>query len=272
MPIFCTQCGVSNPNGARYCDQCGAMLVQVPTQTPPPPSVPAVPMPAAGGLTCAQCGTPAIAGEAFCDNCGAPLGNIPRAVPPQPVYPPPQPSTDAPAGRLDPAGRLAPAAPTSPPPSYAPPARTDAPAGRLDPAPPSYAPAGRLDPAPPSYAPPAAQPTPMRQTLAPAYLMITTTGVKLALPNSGQASVGRGDSVSNFFPDVDLGPYGAIDNGVGRRHLRLFVQQGRVYAEDQDSTNGSKINGQPLPARQPRPLNNGDLVTLGKLDLTFFEI
>lgn len=26
MP-FCPQCGVDNPAGARYCDQCGAMLI-----------------------------------------------------------------------------------------------------------------------------------------------------------------------------------------------------------------------------------------------------
>jgi hypothetical protein len=72
MP-FCPQCGVDNPESARYCDQCGAMLIPVPAQTTAPATAPATSVPAIGPTVCPQCGQAAIPGEAFCDNCGAPL-------------------------------------------------------------------------------------------------------------------------------------------------------------------------------------------------------
>lgn len=79
--------------------------------------------------------------------------------------------------------------------------------------------------------------------------------------------VGRADVVSNFFPEVDLTPYQALENGVGRRHLRLLVQNGQVYAEDQDSTNGSWVNAQRLQPRQLHALKSGDMLRLGQLAL-----
>ena len=248
MP-FCPQCGIDNPANARFCDQCGAALIPVaPVAAPPPtPSMaPAVAAPAvsssSGSLVCPQCGTTAIAGEAFCDNCGAPLNAPVRpagppaapaynaGVPPQPAYPAPQPS------------------------SYTPPAPADK---RLPTAP--IAPA----------APPLPAAMPARTVLAPSQLIVAASGTALPLPSAVQAIIGRGDPVSNFFPEIDLNPYGAIDNGVGRRHIRLFVQGGQVLIEDMDSTNGTLLNSQKLTARQPQPLRDGDQISVGKLLLRF---
>jgi hypothetical protein len=217
----------------------------MPTQAGPP-VVPAVAAPAvpvtSGTLTCPQCGAAAIPGEAFCDNCGAPLNAPARplapapapaysaGVPPQPSYPAPQPST------------YASGAPT---------------AQQLTPAP---------VPAPPPVAPVQAPP---RSTLAPSQLVVAASGAALPLPNAAQAIVGRGDPVSNFFPDIDLNPYGALDNGVGRRHIRLFIQGGQLMLEDLDSTNGTVLNGQKLVAHQPQPLRDGDQIIVGKLLLRF---
>ena len=255
MP-FCPQCGIDNPANARFCDQCGAALIPVapvaPQQpiaapSPAPPMATAVAAPAvpssSGSVVCPQCGTTAIAGEAFCDNCGAPLNAPVRpagspAVPaynagvaPQPAYPAPQPS------------------------SYAPPAPPDK----------------RLPTAPiaPAAPPPAAMPA--RAVLAPSQLIVAASGASLPLPSAVQAIIGRGDPVSNFFPEIDLNPYGAIDNGVGRRHVRLFVQGGQVLIEDLDSTNGTLLNSQKLTARQPQPLRDGDQISVGKLLLRFSE-
>lgn len=126
MP-FCPQCGIENPPSARYCDQCGAVMIPVPAQGPaaPPAPAPARPVaaPAAGPSTCPQCGVAVIPGEAFCDNCGASLLGAARpvapapaygGVPPQPAYPPPQP-----------------VAPPAPPPAPAPPPRTTLAPARL---------------------------------------------------------------------------------------------------------------------------------------------
>jgi len=252
MP-FCPQCGIDNPENARFCDQCGAVLIPVAAAAaaaPPPPMASAVAAPAvpnsSGTVVCPQCGTTAIPGEAFCDNCGAPL-NAPvhaagppttpsynTGVPAQPAYPAPQPSSYVPPA---PSGKRLPTAPLTPVASVAP--------------------------------PPSTAPAPMRAVLAPAQLILVASGVALPLPGAAQAIIGRGDPVSNFFPEIDLNPYGAIDNGVGRRHMRLFIQGGQVLIEDLDSTNGTMLNNQKLTARQPQPLRDGDQISVGKLLLRF---
>ena len=249
MP-FCPQCGIDNPANARFCDQCGAALIPVapvaaqPPATPAPPMTPAVAAPAvpssSGSVICPQCGATAIPGEAFCDNCGAPL-NAPVHSPAAPTVPsynagvPPQPAYPAPQ-----------------PSSYAPPAASDK----------------RL-PTAPIAPPPLQAPVSARSVLAPSQLVIVASNTALPLPNAAQAIVGRGDPVSNFFPDIDLNPYGAIDNGVGRRHMRLFIQAGQVLIEDLDSTNGTLLNSQKLTPRQPQPVRDGDQIVVGKLLLRF---
>jgi len=101
--------------------------------------------------------------------------------------------------------------------------------------------------------------------------VLAASGTALPLPSSAHAIVGRADKVSNFFPDIDLTDHGALDGGVGRRHLRLAVQNGQIVAEDMDSTNGTIVNGQKLAPRQPHPLRDGDTIQLGKLILRFSE-
>lgn len=268
MP-FCPQCGIDNPANASFCDQCGAALIPVaaapaaapavPAQQPAAPiapasAAPAVPM-TSGGVVCPQCGATAIPGEAFCDNCGAPLNAPARpatqspmptynaGVPPQPSYPAPQPSSYVPSAPTD--RRLPPSMPAAP-------------------APPAVAPAQ-----PPIASAPPSVGIPPRATLAPSQLIVATASAALPLPAAAQALVGRGDPVSNFYPDIDLNPYGALDNGVGRRHARLFVQGGQIMLEDMDSTNGTVLNGQKLVPRQPQPLRDGDQIIIGRLLLRF---
>ncbi|MBK9715406.1 MAG: zinc ribbon domain-containing protein [Kouleothrix sp.] len=270
MPPYCPQCGVDNPANARFCDQCGAALIPVAAApTPPSPAAPTLSSPTApiqpssaapavpassSSVMCPQCGASAIPGEAFCDNCGAPLNAPARppaapaptysaGVPPQPTYPAPQPASITPP----PAPAYTPPAPayTPPAPAYTPPA-------------PAYTPPQ------PAYTPPAP-----RVTLAPSRLTVASSGATIALPAAAQAVIGRADPVSNFYPDIDLNPHGALEGGVGRRHARLSVQAGQLMIEDLDSTNGTVVNGQKLAARQSRPLSDGDQILIGKLLLRF---
>jgi FHA domain/Double zinc ribbon len=286
MPPYCPQCGIDNPGTARYCDQCGAALVQLPV-SPSAPTMPtptAAPPPIAVGVVCPQCGASAIPGEAFCDNCGAPLSapasapTMPAPAPPystgvpaQPVYPPPQPA--APPSYSGVAPQPAAPQPPAPPPIFYPePEPFGAPPPLQPPTlPPRHLPTLPDQPAPLSTQPMPSIPPPVasRTVLAPARLVVAATGAALPLSSGAQMIVGRADAVSKFYPDLDLTPYGALDNGVGRRHLRLFVQGGQIMAEDQDSTNGTIINGQKLQPRQPQPLRDGDTVQLGKLILRF---
>jgi hypothetical protein len=251
MP-FCPQCGVDNPPSARFCDQCGAQLIPVPATGAAPiaapapqvaPAAPTGPTISAGPSVCPQCGTAVIPGEAFCDSCGAALigAHAPVVAPAAPTLPyagvPPQPSYPAPV------------------PVVSPPAP--------QPAPVVTPPAPVVTPPAPVVTPPAA----LRGTLAPGRLILQPGGVALQLPAATEAIVGRADPVSNFAPTVDLGPYGALENGVGRRHVRIFLQQGNLFVEDLDSTNGSFVNNVRLAPRQPQALRTGDELRVGTLKL-----
>jgi hypothetical protein len=184
-------------------------------------------------------------------------------LPQQPAYPPPQP-----------VGTPQPNQPVNPPPISQP---LPQPLPQPPQTQPPTLPPKRLPPLPDlpgqqttqSIPLPSAPVAPPRVALAPSQLIVAATGAALPLPNSPQAVVGRADPVSNFYPDVDLTPYGAFEQGVGRRHLRLFIQSGQLMAEDMDSTNGTLLNGQKLAARQPQPLRDGDQIQLGRLLLRF---
>lgn len=255
MP-YCPRCGVDNPASARFCDQCGAALIPVAAQPAPSPApIPARPMPAptpqrtasvaplnGGAINCAQCGASAMPGEAFCDNCGAPL----QAPAPQVATPPP------------------------PAPGLVPQASFPAPQASF-PAPPAYTPPV----AAPSYTPPVVQtaptpPAPVRTSLAPARLLLDS-GVELGLPGVAQALIGRADAVSNFAPEIDLGGHGAVESGVGRRHARLFLQNGQVMLEDLNSTNGTTLNSQRLKPNQPQAIHDGDTFLLGSMRMRFSQ-
>ena len=254
--IFCPQCGVQNPDGARFCDQCGAALIAVnrsipdgaaqpPAAVAPPPA--AAPLPAAAppptaaptvaapfSNTCPQCGTAVIPGEAFCDNCGAAL-----------IGPPPAAS----AAPLPPSYAAVP-----PQPSYPPPVGPGAAQQQ-----PSYT--------PPSYTPSAPPAAPRRTALAPASLVVVGSNAVLPLPDAQQATIGRSDPASQWFPEIDLTAHGALDKGVGRKHARLFVRDGGVLLEDLDSTNGTVVGGRKLAPRQPQAIAPGEVFQIGALQL-----
>ncbi len=225
---FCHSCGAENPASARFCDQCGTELLPVPNQAPPA-QTPAPPAAAisAGPGTCPQCGAPAIPGEAFCDNCGASLLELPN-----------------PASTI-------PSQPTYPPPQPVTPPQSPVPP------PPQPQPA-----APPQ---PAVPPPP--GTLELVQLVVQETSASIPLPATTEVIIGRSDPVSNYYPDIDLTTHGALQKGVGRRHMRLFVQGGQLYVEDLDSTNGTFLNNQRLAPRTPQPVNHNDDLCIGALML-----
>lgn len=242
MP-FCTQCGAENPETARFCDQCGAEMVALPASSSTPPDAAAAgPVVSAGPQSCPQCGMAVIPGEAFCDSCGAPLLSVgqPAAVGAT-IANVPTPSSGHVSHQ-----------PTYPPPQ---------PVSAVSSTPPVQ---------PPASPTPVVPPAPVHATrvsLSSISLVVADTGDILSLPETSQAIVGRSDPVSKFFPDVDLASYGALQKGVGRRHMRLVVQNSQVCIEDLNSTNGTFLNSLRLVARMPQPVQDGDEVRLGNLVL-----
>ena len=75
---ICPSCGAPNDPANRFCEQCGARLVEA--AAPAPAEVPAATAPSA--IACPTCGAPVLPGEAFCDDCGADLTALAPAVAP----------------------------------------------------------------------------------------------------------------------------------------------------------------------------------------------
>lgn len=77
--------------------------------------------------------------------------------------------------------------------------------------------------------------------------------------------IGRGDPRTGEMPEINLSGFNAIEKGVSRRHAFIVRRDGSLYLVDNDSANGTFLNGQKLVAQQPRVLRDGDDIRLGYL-------
>jgi hypothetical protein len=99
----------------------------------------------------------------------------------------------------------------------------------------------------------------MQQPAGPqAQLVMQTTEGSHAFPiESNMVTIGRG--LSN---DIIL-----EDPRISRQHAQLRYKSRRFLIADQGSTNGTYVNGTPVTTEQV--LRNGDIVSLGGLELVF---
>lgn len=73
------------------------------------------------------------------------------------------------------------------------------------------------------------------------------------MPMCGQRlTIGRGESA-----DLSID-----DRGLSRLHLSIYRNDDKIWVMDEDSTNGSQVNGVTVPA-SGAPLNDGDKIALG---------
>lgn len=262
MPA-CPNCGSQQPDGAAFCDECGAKLEEVAPVAAPPPPVP--PTPTALATACSVCGASVAAGEAFCDNCGAALGQVAPApvAAPAPAALPTCPSCgaqlEAGSNFCDMCGATVGAPAAAQAPVAAPP-------------PPAPVPAPQPEPAAPAPQPPAAQPPPAPSIAAvPGKLVVQGTNATLPFPaGKTEIFVGREDPVSGVFPEIDLTDHGGDEGGVSRKHARIFVQGDQVYIEDLNSTNYTYVNQQKIVPGQSQPLNDGDEVRFGRVKVNYY--
>lgn len=79
--------------------------------------------------------------------------------------------------------------------------------------------------------------------------------------------LGRADPASAMeAPTIDLSAHGGDHFGVSRRHLHIKrAENNAVSVTDQNSVNGSYLNGQRLIPHQPRILRDGDELRLGRM-------
>lgn len=99
-----------------------------------------------------------------------------------------------------------------------------------------------------------------RPSVAGARLMLTNkTLVRLA---ENARSLGR-DDLANIIAEENM-------KYVSRRHILLTFDNGRYYVEDENSTNGTRLNGLEIRGNGKRMLKEGDQLELaGVVKLTF---
>ncbi len=80
-----------------------------------------------------------------------------------------------------------------------------------------------------------------------------------AIPEGAEFTIGR--DADNMLQ---------LDNvGVSRYHARIRREGWPFYIEDLDSTNGTKINGKPIPRKAS--LKKGDKIGIGKFIILFID-
>ncbi len=98
-------------------------------------------------------------------------------------------------------------------------------------------------------------------------LKILENGPVLLLNEGDEYTLGRVSGDQPILPDIDLTPYHAYEEGVSRLHATIKITQQMITITDLGSANGTRINGKKIPAHTPVPLQNGDVLTLGKFKL-----
>jgi len=87
---------------------------------------------------------------------------------------------------------------------------------------------------------------------------------RLGLDINGETIFGRGNDLPNL---MDLTPLGAENLGVSRHHMMLRPTPTNLFLIDLNSTNGTMRNGRSIGIRTPYSLVDGDVLTMGKLQV-----
>ena len=94
-------------------------------------------------------------------------------------------------------------------------------------------------------------------------LQLVQSGILFDLGTRESILIGRKDPDQQ--PDVDLGPYGGVEQGVSRRHAIITLRQGRYYIEDLKAINETMLNASRLFPGQLYPLYDGDQLRFGAM-------
>jgi pSer/pThr/pTyr-binding forkhead associated (FHA) protein len=114
-----------------------------------------------------------------------------------------------------------------------------------------------------SHAPESAPPTHLLLQIYFPQQSVTTIGIEV----KDELVLGRADDIDNYYPDIDLIPFGALENGISRHHAVIKRMNNRLYIQDAKSKNGSHLNDETLKNGQLYPLADGDTVILGQLKI-----
>jgi len=102
---------------------------------------------------------------------------------------------------------------------------------------------------------------------------VLNTGRKMLLSADREILVGRLDAAHGIFPELDMTTDGGLEQGVSRRHARIYTRDGTCFVEDLDSTNGTFLNGERITPYLPYAFHDGDALTFGtmRLEVRIFD-
>ena len=93
----------------------------------------------------------------------------------------------------------------------------------------------------------------------------THDGRKIRLKINGKALLQSGDAGQIIGRESTQVEHPLAEAEVSRKHLRIWVQQGKVMVEDLQSQNGSWVNETKLSAGQPAELSAGSVLRLSSI-------
>ena len=100
-----------------------------------------------------------------------------------------------------------------------------------------------------------------------ASLHLLDSGEILPLADRTKFTLGRVSDEQPIIPDIDLTPYQAYASGVSRLHAVLKRKGKGVVVSDLGSSNGTFLNGKRIEKHKDKPVNHGDIISLGKLKI-----
>jgi pSer/pThr/pTyr-binding forkhead associated (FHA) protein len=104
------------------------------------------------------------------------------------------------------------------------------------------------------------------------WLTVTTSKRHIALPVTGQLSLGHFDPNVGIPPDIDLTFEDQASHFISRRHAIVVGQDGAHTIEDLGSRAGVFLNGTQVSNGPSRPLEEGDRISLGDIELVYEKV
>lgn len=271
--IVCPNCNHQNPDGANQCEACYTPL----------PSL----------VACPSCGSEIQANASFCGQCGADLrSSANQSATPSAEEPTSTPGATVPsvpkaasAAALDPDSTIKTQNFTNPDTSELPTNPTGDPAIAYASTPndppdlelPDLVEPDPLVPPEPISSETTSPPPPPAPVPTPAVTQLQTISVRLRhvqtdtpleLPKQ-LSTIRIGKPNDRTPPDIDVSGFPDSEI-VSRTHAKLLVEGDVYYIEDVGSSNGTYVNGLPLPAGNRHRLRPGDRIALGKGDKVSF--
>ena len=108
-----------------------------------------------------------------------------------------------------------------------------------------------------------------RPAVAPEATLVMSSGQRMPLPaHDTELLIGCQDAGDGIFPEIDLTPFGGTASGVSRKHATLRLRNGGWTITDENSTNGTFVDGTRIAAHVPKMLAHGTRLRFGAVEAT----